>query len=485
MEVSAPPSDSPPPPPASGMSLRNYVVLVAAGAFITTFAQQKVLGQYPTLFLLKRTFHMGPEDIAVFFFWVTFAWNLKPLAGILTDAFPLFGTRRRHYMMLGAFAAAGFWGVSGFVHHSYMPLFIACVLMNIAMVFSSTVMGGLMVEAGQAFGAPGRMSSLRNFVQSVQGIISPLIGGYLAERAFGLTAGIAAASLLALGFITAAFLKEKRQPRPVVVANAERVSSGYAPPPGLLVGMAVVAVLSVVLCLNPKLRNLGISLGAQLGVLVLLIGLVMTPASNPRVIQAQSQLAEIFRSKTLWMAVGMLFLVYTVPGLNTALTFRQSDDLKFSTEYIGFMDSIGQAAGVAAAVFYFATCRRLRLSALLVGSIGLNAALTLLYLVYTKQSAPWIHGFGGFVTIMSEMALMDLAVRSTPRGCEALGFSLMMSVRNFGIAASDIIGTKMIQQYHVPFNNLVLINAGTTFVILLFIPLLPRAVMRRREGETG
>ena len=40
------------------------------------------------------------EDVSFFFFWATFAWNLKPLAGIMTDAFPLLGTRRRSYMIL-------------------------------------------------------------------------------------------------------------------------------------------------------------------------------------------------------------------------------------------------------------------------------------------------------------------------------------------------------------------------------------------------
>ena len=67
------------------------------------------------------------------------------------------------------------------------------------------------------------------------------------------------------------------------------------------------------------------------------------------------------------------------------------------------------------------------------------------------------------LTVISlELSLMDLAVRSTPKGCEALGFSLMMSIRNFGIALSDVIGSKMMDDYHYSFNSLVLINAATT-----------------------
>jgi hypothetical protein len=40
------------------------------------------------------------EQMAAFFFWCGLAWYLKPFAGILTDAFPLLRTRRRHYLLI-------------------------------------------------------------------------------------------------------------------------------------------------------------------------------------------------------------------------------------------------------------------------------------------------------------------------------------------------------------------------------------------------
>src|SRR5206468_778021 len=142
----------------------------------------------PTTFLLKDHLHLGREQNAIFFFWATFAWNLKPLAGILTDAFPLLGTRRRSYMILGAGAAGILWLVMAFCKNAYMPLLLVSIGMNIAIVVASTVMGGLMVEAGQVFSAPGRISSLRQFVQSVAGVGAPALGGWLAGKAFGWTA---------------------------------------------------------------------------------------------------------------------------------------------------------------------------------------------------------------------------------------------------------------------------------------------------------
>ena len=60
-----------------------------------------------------------------------------------------------------------------------------------------------------------------------------------------------------------------------------------------------------------------------------------------------------------------------------------------------------------------------------------------------------------FVGVIAEVAMMDLAVRATPKGCEALGFSLMMSVRNFALTANDILGSWLIDSRHWEFKKLV------------------------------
>src|SRR5262249_16936069 len=88
------------------------------------------------------------------------------------------------------------------------------------------------------------------------------------------------------------------------------------------------------------------------------------------------------------------------------------------------------AAGFAGAALYAVICRRFALRELLIAAIGVNALGTLLYLVYAYQTAPAVHALGGLVAMWSELALMDMAVRATPRGCESLGFSLMMSAHN-------------------------------------------------------
>jgi len=119
-------------------------------------------------------------------------------------------------------------------------------------------------------------------------------------------------------------------------------------------------------------------------------------------------------------------------------------------------------------------------------AIVLNAVLTLTYLFYTSEvRAMFIEAQGGFVGTLAELVMMDMAVRATPKGCEGMGFSLMMSVRNTGIGVSDILGSRLIEKYHFTLFNLVWLNAGTTALVLIAIPFLPRLLMDRSDAKTS
>jgi len=80
---------------------------------------------------------------------------------------------------------------------------------------------------------------------------------------------------------------------------------------------------------------------------------------------------------------------------------------------------------------------------------------------------------------------MDLAVRATPRGCESLGFSLMMSARNFALGGSDVIGAWLFDSRGWAFGELVWLNAGTTALVLFFVPLLPQAIVDYRDRDAS
>jgi hypothetical protein len=87
------------PSPGTKVENRNLLplaLIIIFGIFASTMPQPQGLGKLPLQFLLKNEVHVTREQMAAFFFWCGLAWYLKPFAGILTDAFPFFGTRRRH-----------------------------------------------------------------------------------------------------------------------------------------------------------------------------------------------------------------------------------------------------------------------------------------------------------------------------------------------------------------------------------------------------
>jgi len=151
--------------------------LIGSGVFATTLAQPAVI-KLPLQNLLKTDLHVAPEGMAVFFAVSALAWYFKPLAGILSDSFPLFGTRRRHYLLFSATTAAVLWLLVGLVPRSYGSLLGAVVAMNAMLVMGSTVVGGLLVEAGQRYGATGRLTSARYFVMNVCLLLGGPLGGF-------------------------------------------------------------------------------------------------------------------------------------------------------------------------------------------------------------------------------------------------------------------------------------------------------------------
>lgn len=410
-------------PVAPPGEFQRLIALIGLGLFITTIAQPKSIGNLPFLFLFKNKMHLNALQIASFWAVSNFAWYLKPFAGFLCDGFPLFGTRRKWYLILSAGLGGLLWTVYAFLPVSYAPFLWLTVALACMMVVASTTLGGIMVEQGQKYGANGRLASLRQGLEGVMGLIVGPLGGWLAARAFGITVGIGAALLLSLVPVTLLFLRE-----PV---TAKRDTDVW--------------------------KNI------------------------------LAQLKNVFGSRTMWAAAGLLFFVFLAPGFGTPLQFYQIDTLKFSSTFMGWLGVYDGIGGIIGSVIYATFCRKVNLRLMLTLGIVINASGTLLYLFYHSAATAQIITFSnGILGAIAVLPLFDLAARATPKGSESFGFSLMMSVRNVTLfVISELIGSYLYSNLQWPFVRLVWLNAGSTALVLLLIPFLPAALMRLKEGETA
>jgi predicted MFS family arabinose efflux permease len=201
--------------------------------------------------------------------------------------------------------------------------------------------------------------------------------------------------------------------------------------------------------------------------------------------EARRQLKTLLKSRTLLTAALMVFLLEVSPGFGTPLLFYQSNVLHFSKPYVGLLASVGAGFGLLGAIGYGLVCRRFSLRGLINLSIVVHTAGTLLYLYYhSRESALIITAVNGVTVTLATLPVYDLAMRATPRGSEAVGYSVMMSVWNFTGAFSDWLGSALNTYLHVDFHRLVWLNAGTTALILFAVPLTPRLLLASRDGDS-
>jgi predicted MFS family arabinose efflux permease len=180
----------------------------------------------------------------------------------------------------------------------------------------------------------------------------------------------------------------------------------------------------------------------------------------------------------------MVFLLAASPGFDTPLFFQQTNRLGFSKQLVGNLVLVSAATGTLGAYVYFNFCRKWKLRTLLVCSIVAHVIGTVLYLFYRDvPSAIFITALEGLSGVLTMLPVYDLAARATPRGSEALGYSIMMSVWNATNKFSDFTGALVYK--HLDWSSLVFINAGTTALMLLIIPFLPVAILNRKEGQAA
>ncbi|NJK31697.1 MAG: folate/biopterin family MFS transporter [Deltaproteobacteria bacterium] len=165
---------------STNSNLRNIKVGVTVAIFVTVFASASRLAELPIRAVVKDELMLPPEAMAQFVALVGLPWYLKPIAGVLSDQVRLFGTRRKHYLMLAGVGGALTWILSALGPMRVAVFLSAMVLLNLMAVLGNTVAGGLLVEQARRHRATGRLSALRVVAMNAASLIAGPFGGWLA-----------------------------------------------------------------------------------------------------------------------------------------------------------------------------------------------------------------------------------------------------------------------------------------------------------------
>ncbi len=396
-------------------------IVVFVGITAVTLSQQNAIALIPLKNLLKNELHENRAATAAFFFWLGIAWYLKPFFGIFIDAFPFLGTRRKSYIMTGAALSVASFIALIYTPHRYADLLAMCVAVNVFMVITSTAVGGFMTEKAQSFKASGRFASVFQIAYQMAYVLGGPLGGILAGVAFGWTNAVSAVIMFLPIPAAIFFLKDKR----------------------------------------------------------------ITVDSHKLLGDARKQLSKIAKAKTMWAAAGFSFLFYFAPGIQTATFYRQQNVLHMSTRQQGLMLFLnGIFAMLTAAIYGGYAAKRWNLRKLLLWCIVAGALAQMGYAFYNSlHQAYIIESLWGLGWASADMALTDLYMRATPGGSEALGFSLMVSVRNLSLFGADWIGSKAMDTYHFHFSTMAIANGVISLIAVPFVFLLPGLIVDHRDSR--
>lgn len=363
--------------------LRRLMFLVGAYYFL------QGMGGNPGVYIqslqkfLKETWDLSPTQSAAFLALPVVPWMIKPLYGIVSDCFPIFGLRRKSYFIL-----VGSVAMISLIAPSWLPLTptslsLSLFIGSVCFAFSDVLCDALMVEKGQPLNATDRLQAAEWGAISLAGILVAFSKGYIAEY-FSLPE----AFLLALPF-----------PLLMVVLSATGLEEQRAESSGEMARLA------------------------------------------------WSGLKRAARLKPLWAYAFFLLLYNCSPNLGNVLYYYEKDGLKFTDVLIGQVDAAGQAGFLLGTLVFGLIAGRLSHEAMLRQIIVTGVISNLLYIFFKdKASAFAVTAMAQTISVGFFLGALTIAAKICPKYAEGTVFAVLMSVANAGAQIGSIIGSALYEQ---------------------------------------
>ncbi|MBV8119055.1 MAG: MFS transporter [Alphaproteobacteria bacterium] len=400
------------PVPAS-RQVRRLMWFFALVYIVEGLGQTGGLIAQPLNYYLKQVFDWTPLQVTAGLTVLNLPWIIKPVYGIVSDFVPLFGYRRKAYLILAniAAAAAYFWVTR---LSAPRPLILVLLLTAYAMAISSTLCGAVLVENGQRLGQSDRFVNQQWLWFNIAAVASALLGGELVAR--------------------------------------------LSPQGALHMASAIIAIAPF----------------AAIFATLFLIDETPSRLNLAELKDTFRGLSATFTKRELWLIGVFLFLYYLNPGFGLPLYYYMTDTLKFSQDFIGILGAVNSTGWIVGAMLYRRLFDRMTSHRLLNISILTGAITTVAFLLLSNHAnAVVINFFSGMAGMIAFVATLSLAADFCPKRAEGFAFAALMSVLNLSSAASDNLGSFLYEHaFHNRLAPLIIVSAASTAIILLFVPLL-------------
>jgi folate/biopterin transporter len=402
-------------------------------AILLVYAVQGILGisRLAVSFFLKDELALSPAEVAAMMGIAALPWTIKPLFGFMSDGLPIFGYRRRPYLILSGLVGVSAWVCLATVVHTAAAATLAIVITSLSVAVSDVIVDSLIVERArnESLVDSGRIQSLCWGAAALGGLLTAYSSGLLLEHfstrtVFGITA------IFPLLVSAAAFLITEE---PVTSAASERKA----------------------------------------------------------IIKDQiQQLWAALSQKAIWMPTLFLFLWQCTPTADSAFFYFSTNELGFTPEFLGRVRLVTSLASLLGVWLFQRFLKNIPFRQIFLGMTLVSALIgmtALLLVTHTNRMLGiddhWFAlGDSLILTITGQLTFMPvliLAARLCPPGIEATLFAMLMSVLNLSGLVSKEGGAILTHLLGVTDTNfdqlwlLVLITNLGSVIPLVFIKLLP------------
>ncbi len=400
-------------------------------AILLVYFVQGILGlaRLAVSFFLKDELGLSPAQVSALFGIVALPWIVKPVFGFVSDGLPIFGYRRRPYLVLSGLLGAISWVCLATVVHTPMAATLALALGSLSVAVSDVIVDSLVVERArtESQGDAGSLQSLSWGASSFGALLTAYFSGFLLQHFSNRT----------VFEITASF--------PLIVS-----------------------AVAWLIAESP-----------------------VSDRPNSSTLKHQfRQLRQAVTQKAIWLPTVFLFLWQATPTAESAFFFFTTNELGFDAEFLGRVRLVTSVASLVGIWIFQRFLKTIPFRVIFGWSTVLSGVLgmTMLLLVTHTNRALGIDdhwfslGDSLILTVMGQIAYMPvlvLAARLCPAGVEATLFALLMSVTNLAGLVSYEFGAVMMHWLGITETNfeslwlLVVITNLSTLLPLPFLSWLP------------
>jgi folate/biopterin transporter len=413
-------------------------------AILTVYLVQGILGlaRLAISFFLKDELFLSPAQVAALMGIVMLPWVIKPVFGFISDGLPIFGYRRRPYLILSGILGTISWVSLATIVHTTWAATLAIALTSLSSAVSDVIVDSLVVERarGESQAAAGSLQSLTWGTVALGGLITAYFSGMLLEHfttrhIFLITASFPLIVSGVAWLIAETPVNKTQGERQFPIDPTRKQVSGES--------SQVKAAVQDDHCLTKEDNN---------------------SSNSPTIKHQLKQLRKAVSQKAIWLPTAFIFIFLAMPNAESAFFFFTTNELHFQPEFLGRVRLVTSIASLIGIWIFQRFLKTVPFRIIFGWSSVISTVLgmTMLLLVTHTNRALGIDdhwfsiGDNLIIKVMGEIAYMPvlvLAARLCPPGVEATLFAVLMSITNLAGLVSHELGAILMHQLGITETN--------------------------------